>query len=400
VVTLDRNYRSTSTILQAANAVIARNLLRREKNLWSKKDGGDPIEVVTAKDEIDEADFVAARIQALRKELHLSWKDFGVLYRSNLQSRPFEMRFRQAKTPYVVTGGTEFFDRKEVKDIAAYLRVVANPRDEVALRRIVNVPARGIGDTSLLRLDEAAKARGIPLFEVLKGHANGNLPDSATNGIREFLSLLKETSQTLRAEGLGKGVQRLILRSGYLEEVEKTSPSPNVAEIRKQIVLEVANAASAHERANENATLLNFLQEVSLAGDYQQNRNEQRYQGDAVRLATLHSAKGLEFPVVFLVGVEEGLLPHSRSMLFDNEVLEERRVMYVGMTRAMRRLILTTASLRTVRGRPKQTLDSRFLSEIPDNLVRFRMSDEPFLSEPLSAEPPIRSAPQALPPPP
>jgi superfamily I DNA/RNA helicase len=199
-----------------------------------------------------------------------------------------------------------------------------------------------------------------------------DLPDSARKGIRDFLSLLDKSSATVRQDGLSRGVLHLIRESGYLEEIERSAPSAAAFENQKQIVLDLANAADAYQRLEKKPSLSGFLQHASLANDYQQDKSADRFNGDAVRLMTLHSAKGLEFPVVFLTGLEEGLLPHSRAMAFDNDVLEERRLFYVGMTRARKHLIVTTASLRTVRGRPKPTTDSRFLEEIPEELVRYQ----------------------------
>ena len=372
VITLDRNYRSTETIIMASSAVISRNTKRREKNLWSKEGCGRPIDIVSTQDEINEVDSILRRIKEMRVHFNLNWSDFGILYRSNIQSRPFEITFRQNRIPYIVVGGMEFFDRKEVKDLTAYLRVMANPKDEVSLRRIINVPRRGIGDTTLQRLNETAAARKKNLLQVMRSSDALNLPDSARKGIQDFLSLLDRSASTIQQNGLSRGVLHLIRESGYLEEIEKNAPSANVFENQKQIVMEIANAADAYQRSEKKPTLWGFLQHASLANDYQQDKSANRFDGDAVRLMTLHSAKGLEFPVVFLAGLEEGLLPHSRAMVFDNDVLEERRLFYVGMTRARKHLIITTASLRTVRGRPKPTTDSRFLEEIPDELVRYQ----------------------------
>ncbi|MCG3197228.1 MAG: ATP-dependent DNA helicase PcrA [bacterium] len=380
-ITLDRNYRSTETILRAANAVIARNSERRAKNLWSKEGAGWKIDLVTATDENDEASCVAARIKEVRARFNLAWSDFGVLYRSNIQSRPFEILFRQLRIPYVVIGGMEFFDRKEVKDIASYLRVLANPRDDIALRRILNVPRRGIGDTALERLNEAAAARGKPLMEALRGASRLNLPDSARAGIEEFLRLLAGTQAALREKGLGAGILHLIHHSGYLEELEKTSPSQAAYEARKEITLEMAGAAEGYAREHPKANLLEFLQEASLADDFRRNLKEKKFEEDTVRLMTLHAAKGLEFPVVFIVGLEEGLLPHARAIAPATDVAEERRLFYVGMTRARKHLTLTTTATRTVRGRTKASVESRFLEELPSECLRYQMSNQRVLEE-------------------
>ena len=397
IITLDRNYRSTETILKAANSVISRNLDRRTKTLWSQEGEGRRIELVSTEDENDEATYVALQIKELRVHHGLSWSDFGVLYRSNIQSRPYEIAFRKNQLPYVVIGGMEFFDRKEVKDIASYLRVLANPKDDISLRRIINVPRRGIGDTALQRLNEAASASHRPLYDLLKGASHLNLPDTALAGAKEFVTLLDRTRAVMREEGLARGILSLIDHSRYLEEVEKTSPTPAAFQVRKEITLELANAAAAFEQGgrrlereslldpkgeggtrkdsrSSGASLVDFLQSASLASDYRANSKEKRFEEDTVRLMTLHSAKGLEFPVVFLVGLEEGLLPHARSMTLDSDVHEERRLFYVGMTRARKHLIITTSALRTVRGRTKSTTESRFLEEIPEELLEFQQT--------------------------
>lgn len=380
VVTLDRNYRSTSTILDAANSVISRNNLRHEKTLKAEAGQGRVIDLVTAEDEIDEAGCVSARIREMAARFNLQWSDFAVLYRSNIQSRPFEMAFRNARIPYVVIGGMEFFDRKEVKDIGAYLRVVANPRDDVSLRRILNVPRRGIGDTTLDRLNQTSRAVSRPLLDVLRSPGFAP-PDTARAGIQDFLHLLDSSRATLKQKGLSQAVLHLIHQSGYLDELEKTSPSPAAFEARKEIALDVANVADSFERNTENPTLWGFLESLSLGDDFKREAKSKRFESDTTRLMTLHSAKGLEFPIVFLVGLEEGLLPHSRAMTLDTDVAEERRLFYVGMTRARKHLIITTASLRSIRGRPKQSVESRFLEEIPSHLIRYQMSGDKLVNE-------------------
>lgn len=380
IITLSRNYRSTESILKAANAVISRNINRRQKELWSKLGQGQPIEMVTAQEENDEARYVALKIMQIRKEKNLAWSDFGVLYRSNIQSRPFEIIFRQNRIPYTVIGGMEFFDRKEVKDIASYLRVLANPKDDISLRRIINVPRRGIGDTSLQRLNEAAMKVHRPLFEVLRDSDALNLPEATQAGIHQFLSLINHTHKVVRQEGLSKGVLALITQSGYLEDLEHTSPSEAAFEMRKEITLEMVNAAEAYERESRSASLWDFLQNASLDSDFKNNSKDKKFEQETVRLMTLHSAKGLEFPVVFLTGLEEGLLPHSRSMSLDTDVLEERRLFYVGMTRARQQLFLTMTDMRTVRGRSKTTNESRFIAEIPSEFIHYSETNLPEVS--------------------
>lgn len=377
VVTLDRNYRSTGVIIKASNEVIARNIHRMPKSLRAQAGEGRPIDLVGARDEVDEAEYVGEQIKQLRVHYNLEWSDFGVLYRSNIQSRSFEMIFRQKNIPYVVVGGMEYFARKEIKDIAAYLRVLSNPKDEIGLRRILNVPKRGIGDGSLLKLNETAARTGLPLFRVLSREARPTLPDAAHQGIDDFLQLLKRTQARIREQGLAAGIRSLIEESGYLDEMEKTSSNPKVFEIRKEMVFDLANAAAAYERTEASPSLFGFLQSACLASDFQSGKDEKRFGDNCVRLMTLHSAKGLEFPVVFLVGVEEGILPHSRAVVFDNEVHEERRLMYVGMTRAKQHLVMTTAAIRTLQGRAKASRESRFLDEIPENYLRLLTSEQP-----------------------
>ncbi len=377
VITLDRNYRSTGTIIKASNEVISRNTERMEKSLRSEGGEGQPIDLVGTQDELDEANYVADQIKEMRVHYNLEWSDFGVLYRSNVQSRSFEMTFRQSQIPYVVVGGMDYFARKEIKDIAAYLRVVNNSKDEVSLRRILNVPKRGIGDNSLLKLNEAAQLTGLPLYQMLSPNRRPAFSESANKGVDEFLDLIKQIRYRIREQGLAPSIQWLIEEGGYLEEVEKTSPSPKAYEIRKEMVLDLANAAAAYERSEASPSLLGFLQSASLAGDFQSEKDEKRYGDNCVRLMTLHSAKGLEFPVVFLAGVEEGILPHARAVVFDNEVHEERRLMYVGMTRAKKHLVITTAAIRTLRGRSKATRESRFLDEIPEDYLRLLTSEQP-----------------------
>ncbi|MCA9409612.1 MAG: UvrD-helicase domain-containing protein [Candidatus Omnitrophica bacterium] len=377
VITLDRNYRSTGTIIKASNEVISRNTKRMVKVLRSQGGEGQPIDLVGTQDEVDEANYVADQIKELRVHYNLEWSDFGVLYRSNVQSRTFEMIFRQRQIPYVVVGGMDYFARKEIKDIASYLRVLNNSKDEVSLRRIINVPKRGIGDNSLMKLNESARISGLPLYQMLNPKTRPTLPDAAHKGIEEFLELLRKTRARIREQGIAPAVLGLIEESGYLEELEKTSASPKAFEIKKEMVLDLANAAAAYERTESSPSLLGFLQNASLDTDYQSGKDEKRYSDNCVRLMTLHSAKGLEFPVVFLAGVEEGILPHARAAVLDNEVHEERRLMYVGMTRAKKHLIITTAAIRTQRGRSKATRESRFLDEIPEEFLRLLTSEQP-----------------------
>jgi len=358
VVVLEQNYRSTQTILDAANAVIARNFARKPKELWTEAGPGEQIIRFHAEDEGDEATFVARTFESLRTKGR-SWGDMAVFYRTNPQSRMVEEVFMRFGIPYKVVGGTRFYDRKEVKDAVAYVRVVANPADEVSIKRVLNTPKRGIGDTSVGRLDVFAKAEGISFIEALRRSGEAGVTGAARRGIESFLEAIDEVAGDIAAEEqphAGAVLEHILRRAGYLAEFEEDDSIEAAGRLE--------NLGELMSSAKEFARLDEFLEQVSLVADTDELSDE-----DKVVLMTLHAAKGLEFPVVVIVGVEEGLFPHVRAFTDADELEEERRLAYVGITRAREQLFLTHAWSRSQFGTTQYNPPSRFLDEIPDQLV-------------------------------
>jgi DNA helicase-2/ATP-dependent DNA helicase PcrA len=358
VVVLEQNYRSTQTILDAANAVIANNLRRKPKDLWTDQGSGKPIVRYDADSEHDEAAFVVHEMGKLHEREGLAWGDLAVFYRTNAQSRVVEEELVRRNVPYKVVGGTRFYDRKEIKDALAYLRAVTNPSDEVSLKRIVNVPRRGVGDTSIARLDAWAAGHGLTFGEALAAAERAGVAGKALGGVRDLLGLLDE----LRAAGeAGDGpavlLEGLLTRTGYIAELE--------AEHSVESAGRLENLAELVGQAREYRDVAAFLEDVSLVADADQVPDE----GGQVVLMTLHTAKGLEYPVVFLVGMEDGVFPHLRSLGEPDELEEERRLAYVGITRARERLYVTSAESRLLFGATQYNPPSRFLKEIPTELV-------------------------------
>jgi len=364
-VALEQNYRSTQVILDAANAVIANNTRRKVKTLWSERVGGEPIVRYPAEDEHDEASWLAAEVSRLHATVggaggdgrRYGWSDIAVFYRTNAQSRAIEEELVRRAIPYKVVGGTRFYDRREVKDILAYLRAVANPADEVSLERIVNVPKRGVGATSVARVERYAADRGVPFAAALGQAEAAGVSGKALAGIRSLLGLLDELRAGI-ADGPAALIEAVLERTGYLAELE--------AEGSVESDGRVENLEELVGAAREATDLDTFLEEVSLVAD----ADEVDLDASQVLLMTLHTAKGLEFPVVFLVGVEEGVFPHVRSLGEPDELEEERRLAYVGITRAEDRLYLSHAWCRTLWGQTQYNPPSRFLTEIPEHLVR------------------------------
>ncbi len=358
VIALEQNYRSTNTILEAANHVISHNRERKEKNLWSELGEGEPVRVVEVEDEHAEARFVASSIAALVEEGY-SGDEIAVVYRTNAQSRVLEDVLVRQGVAYQVIGGPRFYERAEIKDALAYLQVVDNPGDAVSLTRIANRPRRGIGDASLARLQTFADAQAISFWEAL-GRADeagiANAPLRAVQSLRNVLQSLQSAAQEHDVPEL---VERMLDRTGYLEALE----AERTIEARGRIenLQELVGVAREYQATAEEPSLSSFLQEVSLYSD----QDALREQESLVTLMTLHNAKGLEFRAVFMIGLEEGIFPHSRS-IEENEVEEERRLAYVGMTRAKERLVLTHAVARTLFGNRMANLPSRFLDELPD----------------------------------
>ena len=369
VIKLEQNYRSTKRILEAANNVIANNLDRPEKNLWTHNPEGDPVIFYQAGDEREEAAFVGDEIRQGVLEEGRSYRDFAILYRTHAQSRTFEEEFIRRGIPYRIVSGVRFYERKEIKDLLAYLRLIFNPYDSLSLRRIINVPKRGIGDTTLSRLDDYAAAMGMPLYETLNDEAALSELSPATAGkVRAFYELVEGWRQLVGAVSLTALAERVLEESGYLAElhaertVEAEARIENLKEflsVTRQFELEQAQDLGA------------FLEHVALVSDV----DAYDPQADSVVMMTLHAAKGLEFPVVFLVGMEEGVFPHSRAIMEPGELEEERRLCYVGMTRAKERLYLTCAQQRMLYGEPVASAVSRFVGEIPEHLVENRSEE-------------------------
>ncbi|TQS23905.1 DNA helicase PcrA [Microbispora hainanensis] len=379
-ILLEQNYRSTQTILNAANAVISRNEGRKPKNLWSDQGAGPKIIGYAADNEHDEAMFVAQEVDRLCDDHGVSPGDVAIFYRTNAASRVFEEIFIRTGLPYKVVGGVRFYERKEVKDLLAYLRVLANPDDMVSLRRILNVPKRGIGDRAEAMIEAFANRERIGFWEALR--RADEAPGVATrslNAIREFVAMLDE----LRAKELPLSdlAEEVLRATGYRTELE-TSGDPQ-DESRLENLNELIAVAAEFEEANPDGTLVDFLEQVSLVADADQipggpggvvppGERAPDDHGGVVTLMTLHTAKGLEFPVVFLTGMEDGVFPHMRSLSDPKELEEERRLAYVGITRAKQRLYLSRAAVRSAWGAPSFNPASRFLSEVPGDLIEWR----------------------------
>ena len=363
MIVLDQNYRSSQTILDAANAVIGNNLFRQEKDLWSALGKGDRIRRYRAGDDRDEASFVTGEIAALHRDEGIGYGEIAVFYRTNAQSRALETALADRGIAYTVIGGTRFFDRREVRDVLAYLRAVANPGDEVSLRRILNTPRRGVGDRTLARLIAFGNERGIGFAAALERAEEAGASGKALAGIRSFLDLLEELrSGELLTSPPDRLIEALLERTGYRNALEAEiaigAGRAIDAEGRVENLAELTNVASEH------TDLESFLESTALVA-----ATDVIDDGASVSLMTLHSAKGLEFRVVFLTGMEEGIFPHSQSLSEPDELEEERRLCYVGVTRARERLYLTHSWSRLLFGSIQQSFPSRFLKEIPDELV-------------------------------
>lgn len=356
-IVLDQNYRSTQAILDAANAVIANNPDRKEKHLWSDKGQGDPIVRYHAEDEGDEATFVARTLQQLHSDAEFMWKEMAAFYRTNAQSRVLEESLIRFGIPYKVVGGTRFYDRREIKDAMAYLKAVVNPADEVSIKRVLNVPKRGVGDSSVGKLDAFAAAEGISFAESMRRAPEAGLTGSAARGVDAFVRLLDDLAAKVPDSGPGDLLQAALDASGYLAELE--------ADESVEAHGRIENLGELVGSAREFVEIDEFLEQVSLVADTDELDDDNR-----VVLMTLHSAKGLEFPAVFLVGMEEGVFPHSRALTEPTEMEEERRLAYVGITRAQQRLFLSHAWSRQLFGSTSYNPPSRFLDEIPAALVQ------------------------------
>jgi DNA helicase-2/ATP-dependent DNA helicase PcrA len=370
IINLEQNYRSTQTILDAANALIENNRGRKPKNLWTDKEAGTGILWYQAENERDEAVYVLTEIENQCRRNSRSFRDFAVFYRTNAQSRVFEEVFMNWEVPYRVVGSLRFYDRMEVKDMLAYLRVVNNADDNVSLKRIVNVPRRGIGKTTIERISAYANTMGMSLMDALEVVQDiPGIGAAAVSKIKDFCDMIKGF-QVKSADGLLILGQEVVEKTGYIRALEKEQTTE--AANRIENVKELVGAMKEFETAYQGASLDDFLEKVALITDLDSYDQDD----DAVTLMTVHNAKGLEFPGVFMVGMEEGLFPHYRSMTDTAELEEERRLCYVGMTRAKEHLYLVSAWTRTIFGGMNYATQSRFLREIPEELLDVDGKDE------------------------
>lgn len=364
VLKLEQNYRSTQTILNAANHVIENNEHRPSKNLWTDQADGEPIYYYEAVSETDEAQFCAGEMQRLVGETPAKYGDMAVLYRTNAQSRAMEEALVRRGIAYTIVGGTRFYDRQEIKDVLAYLKVLQNPRDDVSVERIINVPKRGIGTTTVSRVKDAARLQGVSLFEMIMA-ADGieSLNAGTRKKLNAFSVLMLELMNTATTECVTDLLEAVLAHTELITSL-LNDKDPR-AQSRVENIGELVSVAKTYEDETEEPTLQGFLEQVALVNDvdtFEESREK-------VTLMTLHSAKGLEFPIVFLIGMDEGLFPHARTLFAPDELEEERRLCYVGITRAEKILYLTHASSRTVFGSTNPYLVSRFVGEIPEDLV-------------------------------
>ncbi|WP_170006351.1 DNA helicase PcrA [Bacillus fonticola] len=363
-ILLEQNYRSTKRILRAANEVIANNSNRKPKNLWTDNDEGQTITYCKSFNERAEAQYVVGKIQELLLQ-GFTYTDIAVLYRTNAQSRILEDTFLMTNTPYNVVGGMKFYDRKEIKDLLAYLRLISNPADDISLERIINVPKRGIGAGTLDKIRQYASEHELSLYAALAERSQIGLSGKIGNAIDEFRDLIRHFSQMQEYLSVTELTEQVMERSGY-ENALKQEKSLE-AQSRLENMEEFLSVTKAFEEQNEeDKSLITFLTDLALVADI--NKDEEETQ-EAITMMTLHSAKGLEFPVVFLVGMEESIFPHSRALMEDTEMEEERRLAYVGITRAEKKLFLSNAESRTLFGQTKINAPSRFLNEIPSDLL-------------------------------
>ena len=385
-VLLEQNYRSTQNILNAANAVITKNESRKEKNLWSDAGSGAPLTGYVAESEHDEANFIADEIRSLQREGVSTPGDTAIFYRTNAQSRVFEEVFMRNALPYKVVGGLRFYERREVKDLLAYLRVLANVEDEISLRRIINVPKRGIGDTSLDYVNEFARNNNISFWQgLLRSNEIGSVPARAALAISEFTSMVSALAVLVEAKTKPSVIVEAALeQSGLLKELaDSTDPQD---EVRVENLKELVAVSMEYEERpfeelgeDEEISLAGFLEKVSLVADADEIPEGEDH-GGVVTMMTLHTAKGLEFPTVFLTGMEDGIFPHSRTLGEKDEIEEERRLAYVGLTRARQRLYISRAEYRSTWGAPNYNPPSRFLDEIPEEVIEWRNEGRSSLS--------------------
>ena len=385
-VLLEQNYRSTQNILNAANAVITQNVSRKEKNLWSEAGAGSPLTGYIAESEHDEAQFVTDEIRDLQKSGVSQPGDTAIFYRTNAQSRVFEEVFMRSALPYKVVGGLRFYERREVKDLLAYLRVLSNLEDEISIRRVINLPKRGIGDRALECVELFGSAQGLSFWQALNRASEApGIPNRAAQSINEFVSMLIALNVLVEAKTRPSVIVEAVLeQSGLLAELESSTDPQD--EVRVENMKELLAVSMEYEERpieelgeDEEISLAGFLEKVSLVADADEIPEGEDH-GGVVTLMTLHTAKGLEFPTVFLTGMEDGIFPHSRTLGEQDEIEEERRLAYVGLTRARERLYISRAEYRSSWGTPTYNPASRFLDEIPENLIEWRNASSSSLS--------------------
>ncbi|HYE10309.1 MAG TPA: DNA helicase PcrA [Patescibacteria group bacterium] len=364
VIKLEQNYRSTQTILDAANAVIKNNFGRKSKRLWTENETGGSIQFYNAMDEWGEANFISSEIKQLQEAYGKRLNEFAVLYRTNAQSRVIEEAFMSHGIPYRIIGGFKFYDRKEVKDVIAYLRLIQNPDEDVSLKRIINIPKRGIGNTTLESIQSYARQNDDSLFGALLSiDSIGGVSKKALGNINEFVKLISGLMAAAEIKKPSEVLKELLDKSGYLDSLQKEGDDDSLS--RAENIRELLSATLEFESKNPEANLQQFLEQMALMSDIDNLETE----AEAVVLMTLHSAKGLEFPVVFMSGMEEGVFPSQRSYFEEHQMEEERRLMYVGITRARESLYLTAAFERTIFGSTTYNIVSQFIKEIPKDLI-------------------------------
>ena len=364
-IKLEQNYRSTKTILNAANAVIDNNESRPRKTLWTENPSGNKVIHYQAQTEHDEADYIAGAIYNRHEISHEPYGDMAILIRTNAQSRVLEEKLMRYAIPYTMVGGTKFYDRKEIKDVLAYLRLLYNPEDSLSLTRIINVPKRNIGATTMEKVAAYAEGEGISLFEALSSPDAIPVTKRAQTSLENFAAMIFDLLNDIDGMDVLSLIEKVIKDTGYGEMLDKDAEHDPQGESRKENVGEFLSVAKDYMDSNPDGNLQDFLENVALVSDVDDFESSD----SKVTLMTLHSAKGLEFPVVFLAGLDEGLFPHSRTLMDPEEFEEERRLAYVGITRAERQLYVTNAITRTMYGRVSAYMPSRFLGEIPPELV-------------------------------
>lgn len=370
IILLEQNYRSTQTILNAANEVIKNNVDRPPKRLWTQNEKGDAIEHYTGLDEHEEADHLISMMKKEHDENHRSYGDMAILYRMNAQSRVIEEKLVKRGIGYVMVGGTKFYDRQEIKDMLAYMKVIANFRDNVSFARIINVPKRGIGASTLKKLEDFAAGMGVSLFEGIMAADESGISQAGLTKLRNFNAMIYDFLNASTEMNIFELLQKILTDTRYVQSLyEGNDPQ---AETREENIGELLSVAKEFTEESPEGTLTDFLERVALVNDVDQYESE-----DAkVTLMTIHSAKGLEFPIVFLPGMDEGIFPSARSMADDNQLEEERRLCYVAITRAMEKLYISNVKMRTMYGQIKPFIPSRFIDEIPSDLVKVEEKDE------------------------